>query len=131
MVQHGLEILFVPFSTDERKAYYRVRFCAHARAIENYIYVAMAGNVGNLHNVQSYLLNYAQSAILTPSDMAFPSGAVEAEADPNAETVIFADLDITTLMSQREFGSVRPFFDKRADIYDLTSQTKVEVVKVR
>src|SRR5690606_16491504 len=44
MVNHGLEILFCPFSTDERKAYYRVRYCAHARAIENYIYVVLAGN---------------------------------------------------------------------------------------
>ena len=130
MVTRGAEMLFCPFSADERKAYNRIRFCAHARAIENYVYIVLAGNVGNLHNVQSYLLSYGQSAILTPSDMAFPSGAVEAEADPNAETLVCADLDLSTLISQREFGSVRPFYNRRADLYELNSCEKIEIIKI-
>ena len=40
----GAEILFVPFCTDTRQSYLRVRYCAHARAIENQVYVALAGN---------------------------------------------------------------------------------------
>jgi predicted amidohydrolase len=42
----GAEIIFVPFSTDERRAYQRIRFCAAGRAIENMVYVALTGNVG-------------------------------------------------------------------------------------
>lgn len=131
MVLHGAEMIFVPFSCDERKAYNRLRFCAHARAVENYVYVAMAGIVGNMPNLKSYSINYAQSAIITPSDFSFPNNSIEAEADPNTETVIIADLDINTLLMQRENGSVRPLYDRRLDLYDLNSVVPVEVINVR
>ena len=124
----GVEVLFVPFSTDERKAYNRVRFCAQARAVENYIYVVLSGNVGNLPNVKSYLINYGQSAILTPSDFAFPEGCVEGIADPNTETVVIADLDISNLHLQREIGSVRPLYDRRDDLYSLKANQKIEII---
>lgn len=124
----GVEILFVPFSTDERKAYNRVRRSAFARAIENYIYVVIAGNVGNLP-VKSYPINYGQAAIITPSDIAFPTNSLEGEADPNTETVVIADLDLVTLQSQREVGSVRPLFDRRDDIYELKAKTPIRRIK--
>lgn len=129
LVNHGAEILIVPFSTDERKAYNRIRFSAHARAVENYAYVVIAGNVGNLQNVRSYLINYAQSAVITPSDFGFPNGSIEGEADPNTETVVMADLDLTNLITARETGTVRPFFDKRNDLYSLTAKIPIEVIK--
>lgn len=125
----GAEIIFVPFSTDERKAYNRVKFCAHARAVENYVYVVISGNVGNLPNVRSYLINYGQSAIITPSDVAFPAGSIEGEADPNTETVVIADLDINNLHLQREIGSVRPLFDRRDDLYELKALEKIELIR--
>lgn len=124
----GVEVIFVPFSTDERKAYNRVRFCAHARAIENYVYVVISGNVGNLHNVKSYLINYGQSAILTPSDFAFPAECIEGIADPNTETVVIAELDINNLHLQREIGNVRPLYDRREDLYTLSPNEKIEIV---
>ncbi len=124
----GVEILFVPFSTDERKAYNRVRNSAFARAIENYIYVAIAGNVGNLP-VKSYPINYGQAAIITPSDIAFPTNSLEGEADPNVETVVVADVDLTTLHAQREVGSVRPLFDRRDDLYELKAKTPIKIIK--
>lgn len=127
--QAGVEVIFVPFSTDERKAYNRIRYTAQARAVENYVYVAIAGNVGNLPNVKSYLINYAQSAILTPSDFGFPNNSIEGEADPNTETVVLADLDINNLMVQRETGTVRPFYDRRPDLYDLSLKVNLEVIK--
>ncbi|MCB1327906.1 MAG: hydrolase, partial [Leptospiraceae bacterium] len=93
----GAETIFVPFSTDEKKAYYRVRYSAHARAVENYVYVALSGIAGNLPTTPTYLLNYSQSAILTPSDFAFPLEATAALADANVETVVVADLDLNSL----------------------------------
>ena len=126
----GVEVIFVPFSTDERKAYNRVRFCAQARAVENYVYVVISGNVGNLRNVKSYLINYAQSAILTPSDFAFPSNCIEGEADPNTETVVIAELDMNTLHLQRDLGSVRPLYDRRDDLYTLVAREKMEIINV-
>lgn len=129
MTMSGAEVIFVPFSTDEKKAYFRVRYSAQARAVENYIYTVISGNAGNLPT-RSYLLNYAQSAILTPSDFAFPMQAVAAEADPNVETVVIAELDLTNLAKQREVGSVRPLFDRRQDLYDLKMKKPIEIILV-
>ena len=129
LARTGVEIVFVPFHTDERKSYFRVRYCAHARAVENYVYVVIAGNVGNLLQT-NYLLNYARSAVLTPSDFAFPMHAIAGEADPNVETVVTCDLDLDTLAQQRELGSVRPYFDLRPDLYDLKPAQPIEVVQV-
>jgi len=125
----GAEVIFVPFSTDEKKAYYRVRYSAHARAVENYIYVVISGNAGNLPNKQ-YLLNYSQSAILTPSDFAFPTHGIAAEADPNVETVVIGELALSNLAKQREVGSVKPLYDRRVDLYDLKAKVPVEVIHV-
>lgn len=125
----GAEVIFVPFSTDERKAYQRVRYAAAARAIENCVYVVLAGNAGNLP-ARNYLLNYARSAVLTPSDFGFPDDAVIAEADPNAETVVVADLDLTALSVVRQDGTVRPLQDRRSDLYEVLAKIPVEVVTV-
>ena len=92
------------------------------------MYVVISGNVGNLPNVKSYLINYGQSAILTPSDFAFPESCVEGIADPNTETVVIAELDINILHLQREIGSVRPLYDRRDDLYSLTANQKIEII---
>ena len=68
----GMDILFVPFLTDTQNGYSRVRLCAQARAIENECYVAIAGSVGNLPKVHNMDIQYAQSAVFTPCDFAFP-----------------------------------------------------------
>lgn len=124
----GAEVIFVPFSTDDRQAYYRVRYTSHARAVENYVYVVLAGNVGNLPS-REYLLNYARTAVLTPCDVGFAALGVAAEADPNVETVTMADLDLNSLAHQRELGSVRPFYDLRPDIYHLEARAKIDIVR--
>ena len=98
--------------------------------MENYIYVAIAGNVGNLPSVKSYLLNYGQSGIFTPSDFAFPAYAIQAEAEANQETVVIGDLDLSSLVQQREIASVRPLVDRRSDLYDLSAKFKVEIIRV-
>lgn len=125
----GAQVVFVPFSTDEKQAYMRVRHSAQARAVENSIFVALAGNAGNLPQ-RTYLLNYARSAVLTPSDVGFPDSGVAGEADPNVETVVTADLDFAALDQHRDMGSVRVLHDRRPDIYTLESKTSVEVVRV-
>lgn len=124
----GIDVLFVPFATDERKSYHRVRHCAAARAIENVIYVVLAGCVGNLPQVRAWLVNYAQAAICTPCDVAFPKDGILAEADPNCETVVIAELDLNALAVQRAMGSVIPLQDRRNDVYQLKSLLPVEVV---
>ena len=88
----GMKILFVPFWTDTKNAYQRVRLCAQARAIENECYVAITGSVGNLPRVENMDIQYSQSAVFSPSDFAFPHDAIVAEATPNTEMTLIADL---------------------------------------
>jgi len=118
-VQKGANIVFVPFNTDERRAYLRIRYCAQARCVENQIYVAISGCVGNLPRVKNFDINYAQSAILTPSDIPFQRDGIAAECSPNIETLIFQDLDVSLLKQYREFGSVLTLKDRRRDIYKI------------
>ncbi len=124
----GVEVVFVPFNTDEKKAYFRIRYTARARAVENFFYVVLSGNVGSLPK-RNYLLNYGQSAVFTPSDFAFPFQAMAGEADPNVETVVITDLDLTGLAQHREIGTVRPFYDRRLDLYDLRAKLPVRIIR--
>lgn len=119
LVNQGIQFLFVPFLTDNRQAYCRVRYCCQARAIENQIYVAMAGNVGNLPRVKNLDIQYAQSAIFTPCDFSFAKDGVAAEATPNVEMVTIADVRIDTLLEARAHGAVRNLKDRRHDLYSV------------
>ena len=117
MAKQGLEILFVPFWTDTKNSYLRVRHCAQARAIENECYVVLAGSVGNLPQVESLDVQYGQSAMLSPSDFAFPHDAILSEATPNTEMLLFSDLDLDKLRLLHTEGTVRNLMDRREDVY--------------
>jgi predicted amidohydrolase len=117
LADQGVQILFVPFCTDERQAYLRVRYCCQARAVENQFYVVMAGNVGNLPNVENMDIQYAQSCILTPCDFPFARDGIAADTTPNVEMVAFADLRPETLTIARNSGTVQNLKDRRHDLY--------------
>lgn len=119
LAEEGMQILFVPFLTDTQNGYTRVRNCAQARAIENECYVAIAGSVGNLPKVHNMDIQYAQSAVFTPSDFAFPSNGIKAEATPNTETTLIVDVDLDLLRELHSFGAVRTLSDRRLDIYQI------------
>lgn len=120
LADQGMQILFVPFLTDTQNGYMRVRLCAQARAIENECYVAIAGCVGNLPKVNNMDIQFAQAAVLTPSDFAFPSNGIKAEATPNTEMTLIADVDINLLVELHSHGSVHNLKDRRSDVYELT-----------
>jgi len=113
----GAQIIFVPFNTDERYGYLRVRHCAQARAIENQLYVAIAGCAGMLPFVENADMHYAQCGVFTPSDFPFARDAVASESMPNIETVVIHDVDTELLRRNRLSGTVRPWTDRRTDIY--------------
>ncbi len=119
LVDKEMDILLVPYWTDTKNAYLRVRRCAQARAIENECYVAISGSVGNLPRVENMDIQYSQSAIFTPSDFAFPHDAIAAEATPNTEMTLMVDLDLDLLKELREQGSVRNLQSRRLDLYNI------------
>jgi len=119
LAEEGMDILFVPFLTDTQNGYSRVRHCAQSRAIENECYVAIAGSVGNLPNVQNMDIQFAQSMVFTPCDFSFPSNGIKAEATPNTEMILIADVDIDLLRELNQFGAVRNLKDRRIDLFEL------------
>ena len=119
LVDEGMDILFIPFLTDTQNGYSRVRHCAQARAIENECYVAIAGSVGNLPNVQNMDIQFAQSMVFTPCDFSFPTNGIKAEATPNTEMILIADVDISLLRELNQFGAVRNLRDRRKDLFEL------------
>ncbi|MCP1995055.1 carbon-nitrogen hydrolase family protein [Flavobacterium sp. HSC-61S13] len=118
LADQGMDILFVPFLTDTQNGYTRVRSCAQARAIENECYVAIAGCVGNLPKVNNMDIQFAQAAVFTPSDFAFPTNGIKAEATPNTEMTLIVDVDVNLLKELHEHGSVQIKKDRRTDLYE-------------
>jgi predicted amidohydrolase len=119
LADEGMDILFVPFLTDTQNGYSRVRLCAQARAVENECYVAIAGSVGNLPNVNNMDIQYAQSAVFTPCDFSFPSNGIKAEATTNTEMILVADVDLSLLRELHSFGAVKNLKDRRKDFYNV------------
>ncbi|MGO4887535.1 GNAT family N-acetyltransferase [Anaerobacillus sp. MEB173] len=122
--EKGANIIFTPFCTDDRQGYLRVRYCAQARAIENQVYVVLAGTVGNLPEVANMDIQYAQSAIFTPSDFTFPREGIEAECNANIETVAVGDVDLEILRRHRKSGNVTQLKDRRKDIFEIIEKNK-------
>jgi len=119
LADEGMDILFVPFLTDTQNGYSRVRNCSQARAIENECYVAIAGSVGNLPKVQNMDIQFAQSMVFTPCDFSFPTNGIKAEATPNTEMILIADVDIDLLRELNQFGAVKNLRDRRKDLFEL------------
>jgi predicted amidohydrolase len=117
LVNQGALMLFVPFCTDERRGFLRVRYCCQARAVENQCYVVTSGVVGNLPNVENMDVHYAESAILTPSDFPFARDGVAADTAANTETIAIADLSLDALLTARQSGAVQNLKDRRFDLY--------------
>ena len=117
LADEGARIIFVPFCTDNRQGYLRVRYCSQARAIENQCYVVLSGNVGNLPNVENMDIQYAQSCILTPCDFPFARDGIAAEASENVETLTISDVNLADLTWARAEGTVQNLSDRRFDLY--------------
>jgi predicted amidohydrolase len=119
-----MQILLVPFWTDTPSAYLRVRYCAQARAIENECYVVLAGSVGEMNDTDVTDVQYAQSAVFSPSDIPFPERAIVAEAESHRAMLLLADLDLAKLDVLRREGAVQNRKDQRGDLYQINWRGK-------
>jgi len=113
---HDVHVLIVPSCTDDRQGFLRVRYCAHARTIENQIYAIHAPTVGSLPMVPAVSLNYGQASILTPSDFAFSRDGILAEGVPNQEMMVIGELNLKTIVEARESGTVLPLRDSQRTV---------------
>ncbi|WP_409342966.1 carbon-nitrogen hydrolase family protein [Paenibacillus sp. MBLB4367] len=113
----GADVIFCPSCTDDRHGFYRVRYCCHARTIENQIYVVTTGTVGSLPTVDFMRGNYGQAAVITPNDVPFPPRGIMVEGEINGDMIVTADVDLSLLHEVRLKGSVTTWRDRRTDLY--------------
>ena len=119
LAEKRIKILFVPFHTDTQNAYYRVRNCAMARAVENECYVAITGSFGILQKVENMDTQFTKSAVFSPCDFSFPVNGIIAEAEANTETLLVADVNLNLLEQLHQSGSVKNLKDRRTDLYEI------------
>ena len=80
--------------------------------------------------VENLDIHYAQSAILTPSDIEFHREGLAAEAPANVETAIVQELDMNLLKRNREFGSVQTWTDRRTDLYHVQCKDGDKLLRI-
>lgn len=115
----GADLFFVPYCTDDRNGYLRVRYSCHARAVENQCALVLAGTCGHLAGVGNFDIQYAQNVVLTPCDLPFARDGVAAEATANVEQLLVAELDLSLLAAARSHGTVQNLNDRRTDLYSV------------
>jgi predicted amidohydrolase len=123
----GARVLIVPSCTDDRQGFLRVRYCAHARAIENQMYVIQAHTVGSLPMLPAVSLNFGQASILTPSDFAFSRDGILAEGVPNQESMVIGELNLKTIQESLTTGTVLPLRDSRTTASVVATLEEVRV----
>ncbi|MCB9072847.1 MAG: carbon-nitrogen hydrolase family protein [Bdellovibrionaceae bacterium] len=111
--QKGAQLLITPSCTDDRQGFLRVRYCAHARTIENQMYVIHSATVGSLPMVPAISLNYGQAAILNPSDFSFSRDGILAEGVPNQEAMVIGEINLALIDESRKQGTVLPLRDSQ------------------
>ncbi|GAB5543861.1 MAG: carbon-nitrogen hydrolase family protein [Sandaracinaceae bacterium] len=109
--RRGAYIIVAPSCTDDRNGFLRVRYCAHARCVENQLYVIHTGTVGSLPQIPAISLNYGQAGILTPCDYPFARDGILSEGVANQESMVIGDLDLGLVEQSRINGSVLPLRD--------------------
>jgi len=125
--REGAYILIVPSCTDDRQGFLRVRYCAHARAIENQMYVIQSPTVGSLPMVPAVSLNYGQASILTPSDFEFARDGILSEGVPNQEMMVIGELNLKTIVESRQRGTVLPLRDSERSAEVAAGLTRVKL----
>ncbi|TCP57609.1 putative amidohydrolase [Tumebacillus sp. BK434] len=119
----GAEIILCPSYTDAPAGFYRVRYCAQARAVENQLLVVMSGLVGSVPGVEQIDMAYSQGAVFAPCDYPFPPDGILSEGVLNASMVTTAPIDLDRLQENRTMGNVSPYFDRKPEVYAKQSKS--------
>lgn len=118
--RQGMDVLFVPYCTEDKHGFHRVHDCAKSRAIENQIYVVTSGLCGEISGIEDMMdKHFAQSSIISPCDTGFPESGIYQMCSSQDEEILVQKLDIQKLHLLREHGTVRPQQDFRSDLFSI------------
>lgn len=109
----GADTILCPSCTDDRQGFWRVRYCCHARTVENQVYVVHSALTGNLPGVRHLEQTYGRSGILSPCDTGFAKDGIVADGELNQHLVVTGDIDLCLLAGVRRAGSVTPLLSRR------------------
>jgi predicted amidohydrolase len=110
-VAAGAEIILTPSCTDTYSGYWRVRFGAQARALENQCFVVQAPTVGMAPWSSAIDENYGCAGVYAPPDAGFVADGIVALGEMNRAQWVYADLDLEQLAKIREAGEVLNYQD--------------------
>lgn len=116
-VDQGAVMLFSPFSATEEQGCWRTRVCAQARAIENEVYVSIAGLSGHMPDVERTDVFYSLAGIYSPVDIPFSGNGVVAESELGQSAIIHGEIDVEKLRTNRINGTVTPLKDRVKELY--------------
>ncbi|MFC5403420.1 nitrilase-related carbon-nitrogen hydrolase [Cohnella soli] len=114
----GAVLLLCPSYTETAFGYYRVRYCAQARAVENQLFVALSGLTGELAEERPQIDRaHCVAGVFAPCDYPFVPDGVLALGESSEDATVLATLDFESLRENRERGAVAPFYDRRPELY--------------
>lgn len=119
LVERGVELIFCPSLTWNRRGVHRVRVGCQARAMENQAYVVMAPLIGHSGLPADGPMYTVGRALATgPVDRTFGrNDGILAEATSDREEIVYVDLDRDLLLASRENPEVPGLKLRRLDLY--------------
>jgi predicted amidohydrolase len=117
---HGVELVLAPSLTWNRRGANRVRYGAHARAMENQLFVAVAPLVGTSGVPTSGAIHGTGTAMITgPLDrtLGLDDGVVCAHPDTRREGWVTATLDLDLIAASRAHPEPPGLSNTRPDLY--------------
>lgn len=118
LAEEGVTIQCVPSFTETMHGFHRVRWCCHARTVENQVYVVQSSLVGSLGR-EPVPTAVGSSAILCPPLRQFPANGILMESMINEEDIAVVDVDMDLLAEARETGDVRNWNDRNQGNWEM------------
>jgi predicted amidohydrolase len=122
----GVELVLCPSLTWNTRGAHRVRYGAHARAMENQLYVVTSPLVGSSGLPTGRAIHGTGNAMVTgPIDRrsGLDDGVVVAHPDTRAEGMVVADLDLDLLAQSRADPEPPGLSNIRPDLYERFAAT--------
>ena len=118
LVAEGIDVLLVPSLTTERGSW-RIRHAAHARAVENQIFVCVSPIFGDLAIPTDYPVTATGAAFVAcPIDNRFGiADGSYARGPRDEEQLLNVNLDLARLRLSREKSEIRQLADRRPELY--------------
>lgn len=122
----GVEVVLCPSLTWNTRGAHRVRYGAHARAMENHFYVVTSPLVGTSGLPAGSAIHGTGYAMVTcPIDrtLGFDDGVLAAHADTRTEGILVVDLDLDLIAQSRANPEPPGLSNVRPDLYARHSTT--------